>query len=160
MLSATQTDLLRSSPFHPSPLTFVQHRTKSTLETTFRAAAGYCVVPAADSLASSQAKGTVNKGSSSRYMRPCHPSWHESEHTRRKDKNAAIAASFSRLCFVCWVCALRNARFIRHLLKRIEEPMKQFESNQNVLAGKDAKRIIKVTISRDYQGNSLARSSR
>ncbi len=32
----------------------------------------------------------------------------------------------------------------RHLLKRIEEPMKQFESNQNVLAGKDAKRIIKV----------------
>lgn len=34
--------------------------------------------------------------------------------------------------------------FTRHLLKRIEEPMKQFESNQNVLAGKDAKRIIKV----------------
>lgn len=32
----------------------------------------------------------------------------------------------------------------RHLLKRIEEPMKQFESNQNVLAGKDAKRIIKT----------------
>lgn len=32
----------------------------------------------------------------------------------------------------------------RHLLKRIEEPMTQFESNQNVLAGKDAKRIIKV----------------
>lgn len=36
---------------------------------------------------------------------------------------------------------------VRHLLKRIEEPMKQFESNQNVLAGKDAKRIIKVTVS-------------
>ena len=32
----------------------------------------------------------------------------------------------------------------RHLLKRIEEPMKQFESNQNVLAGRDAKRIIKA----------------
>ncbi|CAM9799127.1 unnamed protein product [Ectocarpus fasciculatus] len=37
-----------------------------------------------------------------------------------------------------------NITWSRHLLKRIEEPMKQFESNQNVLAGKDAKRIIKV----------------
>lgn len=40
------------------------------------------------------------------------------------------------------VCSFSTKR--RHLLKRIEEPMKQFESNQNVLAGKDAKRIIKV----------------
>jgi dynein heavy chain len=32
----------------------------------------------------------------------------------------------------------------RHLLKRIEEPMKRFEANQNVLASKDAKRIIKT----------------
>jgi len=32
----------------------------------------------------------------------------------------------------------------RHLLYRIEVPMKQFESNQNVMASKDAKRIIKV----------------
>jgi dynein heavy chain len=37
-----------------------------------------------------------------------------------------------------------NITWSRHLLKRIEEPMKQFESNQNVLAGKDAKRIIKL----------------
>lgn len=37
-----------------------------------------------------------------------------------------------------------NISWSRHLLKRIEEPMKQFESNQNVLAGKDAKRIIKM----------------
>lgn len=37
-----------------------------------------------------------------------------------------------------------NITWSRHLLKRIEEPMKQFESNQNVLAGKDAKRIIKT----------------
>eukprot|EP00814_Leptocylindrus_danicus_P009510 CAMPEP_0116004988 /NCGR_PEP_ID=MMETSP0321-20121206/911_1 /TAXON_ID=163516 /ORGANISM="Leptocylindrus danicus var. danicus, Strain B650" /LENGTH=4605 /DNA_ID=CAMNT_0003473357 /DNA_START=128 /DNA_END=13942 /DNA_ORIENTATION=- len=37
-----------------------------------------------------------------------------------------------------------NIAWSRHLLKRIEEPMKQFESNQNVLAGKDAKRIIKL----------------
>jgi len=37
-----------------------------------------------------------------------------------------------------------NITWSRHLLKRIEEPMKQFESNQNVLAGKDAKRIIKM----------------
>jgi len=36
-----------------------------------------------------------------------------------------------------------NITWSRHLLKRIEEPMKQFESNQNVLAGKDAKQIIK-----------------
>lgn len=40
----------------------------------------------------------------------------------------------------------KNMTKRRHLLKRIEEPMKQFESNQNVLAGKDAKRIIKVRI--------------
>jgi dynein heavy chain len=37
-----------------------------------------------------------------------------------------------------------NITWSRHLLKRIEEPMKQFERNQNVLAGKDAKRIIKI----------------
>lgn len=37
-----------------------------------------------------------------------------------------------------------NIAWSRHLLKRIEEPMKHFESNQNVLAGKDAKRIIKL----------------
>ena len=37
-----------------------------------------------------------------------------------------------------------NITWSRHLLKRIEEPMKQFETNQNVLAGKDAKRIIKM----------------
>eukprot|EP01033_Poteriospumella_lacustris_P002475 gene2475-1807_t len=37
-----------------------------------------------------------------------------------------------------------NIMWARHLLQRIEEPMKQFESNQNVLAGKDAKRIIKL----------------
>jgi dynein heavy chain len=37
-----------------------------------------------------------------------------------------------------------NITWSRHLLKRIEEPMKQFESNQNVLAGKEAKRIIKL----------------
>ncbi|CAM9852973.1 unnamed protein product, partial [Phaeothamnion confervicola] len=37
-----------------------------------------------------------------------------------------------------------NVTWCRHLLKRIEAPMKQFESNQNVLAGKDAKRIVKT----------------
>lgn len=37
-----------------------------------------------------------------------------------------------------------NITWSRHLLKRIEEPMMQFEANQNVLAGKDAKRIIKM----------------
>ncbi|KAL7543927.1 hypothetical protein ACHAXR_013293, partial [Thalassiosira sp. AJA248-18] len=37
-----------------------------------------------------------------------------------------------------------NITWSRHLLKRIEEPMKQFEANQNVLAGKDAKKIIKM----------------
>jgi dynein heavy chain len=37
-----------------------------------------------------------------------------------------------------------NITWSRHLLKRIEEPMKQFESNQNVLAGGGAKRIIKM----------------
>lgn len=37
-----------------------------------------------------------------------------------------------------------NISWSRHLLKRIEEPMNQFESNQNVLAGRDAKRIIKM----------------
>ena len=37
-----------------------------------------------------------------------------------------------------------NVTWSRHLLKRIEEPMKQFECNQNVLAGKDAKRVIKM----------------
>ena len=37
-----------------------------------------------------------------------------------------------------------NIMWSRHLLKRIEEPMKKFESNQNVLSTKDAKRIIKT----------------
>ena len=37
-----------------------------------------------------------------------------------------------------------NISWSRHLLKRIEEPMKRFEANQNVLAGRDAKRIIKL----------------
>ena len=37
-----------------------------------------------------------------------------------------------------------NISWCRLLLKRIEEPMKQFESNQNVLVGKDAKKIIKM----------------
>ena len=37
-----------------------------------------------------------------------------------------------------------NVAWSRHLLKRIEGPMKKFESNQNVLAGRDAKRIIRT----------------
>lgn len=37
-----------------------------------------------------------------------------------------------------------NILWSRHLLNRIEVPMKRFESNQNVIAGKDAKRIIKI----------------
>jgi len=37
-----------------------------------------------------------------------------------------------------------NIAWSRHLLKRIEEPMKQFEANQNLLNSKDAKRIIKM----------------
>jgi len=37
-----------------------------------------------------------------------------------------------------------NIMWSRHLLKRIEEPMKKFESNQNVLSTKDAKKIIKT----------------
>ena len=37
-----------------------------------------------------------------------------------------------------------NITWSRHLLKRIEEPMKKFERNQNVLASKDAKRIIRM----------------
>eukprot|EP00941_MAST-03F_sp_MAST-3F-sp1_P001388 g1388.t1 len=37
-----------------------------------------------------------------------------------------------------------NITWSRHLLKRIEEPMKKFESNQNVLNTKEAKRIIKT----------------
>jgi dynein heavy chain len=37
-----------------------------------------------------------------------------------------------------------NITWSRHLLKRIEEPMKQFESNQNVLAEPGSKRIIKM----------------
>eukprot|EP01138_Halocafeteria_seosinensis_P007479 gb/GECG01007645.1/.p1 GENE.gb/GECG01007645.1/~~gb/GECG01007645.1/.p1 ORF type:complete len:3314 (+),score=514.53 gb/GECG01007645.1/:1-9942(+) len=36
-----------------------------------------------------------------------------------------------------------NITWSRHLLKRIEEPMRQFERNQAVLASRDAKRIIK-----------------
>ena len=37
-----------------------------------------------------------------------------------------------------------NITWSRHLLKRIEEPMKKFETNQNVLASRDAKRIIRM----------------
>jgi dynein heavy chain len=37
-----------------------------------------------------------------------------------------------------------NIMWSRHLLNRIEVPMKRFESNQNVIASKDAKRIIKI----------------
>lgn len=37
-----------------------------------------------------------------------------------------------------------NITWSRHLLKRIEEPMKRFESNQNVLNSREAKRIIKT----------------
>ena len=37
-----------------------------------------------------------------------------------------------------------NISWSRHLLKRIEEPMKTFEANQNVLASADAKKIIRV----------------
>ncbi len=37
-----------------------------------------------------------------------------------------------------------NIMWSRHLLQHIEEPMRHFESNPNVLAGKDAKRIIKM----------------
>ena len=37
-----------------------------------------------------------------------------------------------------------NITWSRHLLKRIEEPMKRFEGNNNVLATKEAKRIIKT----------------
>ena len=36
-----------------------------------------------------------------------------------------------------------NISWSRHLLKRIEEPMREFERNQAVLASRDAKRIIK-----------------
>jgi dynein heavy chain len=37
-----------------------------------------------------------------------------------------------------------NITWSRHMLKRIEEPMKKFETNQNVLASQDAKKIIRV----------------
>jgi dynein heavy chain len=37
-----------------------------------------------------------------------------------------------------------NITWSRHMLKRIEAPMKQFEANQNVLAGKDARKTIKM----------------
>lgn len=37
-----------------------------------------------------------------------------------------------------------NISWSRHMLKRIEAPMKQFESNQNVLASKDARKTIKM----------------
>ena len=37
-----------------------------------------------------------------------------------------------------------NITWSRHLLKRIEEPIKKFETNQSLLAGRDAKRIIKM----------------
>ena len=36
-----------------------------------------------------------------------------------------------------------NITWARHLLKRIEEPMKKFETNPSVLSTKDAKRIIR-----------------
>ena len=41
-----------------------------------------------------------------------------------------------------------NITWSRHLLKRIEEPMKQFESNQNVLDGQGARRIIRMRVCR------------
>ncbi|KAL7522596.1 hypothetical protein ACHAWX_007291 [Stephanocyclus meneghinianus] len=37
-----------------------------------------------------------------------------------------------------------NISWSRHILKRIEAPMKQFEANQNVLASKDARKTIKM----------------
>ena len=37
-----------------------------------------------------------------------------------------------------------NITWSRHLLKRIEEPMKNFEQNHSLLASRDAKRIIKM----------------
>jgi dynein heavy chain, axonemal len=37
-----------------------------------------------------------------------------------------------------------NITWSRHLLKRIEEPMKHFESNQNVLAGKVSVQLRRV----------------
>jgi dynein heavy chain len=37
-----------------------------------------------------------------------------------------------------------NITWSRHLLNRIEEPMKQFETHQGVMSTKDAKRIIKI----------------
>jgi dynein heavy chain, axonemal len=39
-----------------------------------------------------------------------------------------------------------NITWSRHLLKRIEEPMKHFESNQNVLAGKVSSSCVAVSI--------------
>lgn len=39
-----------------------------------------------------------------------------------------------------------NIMWSRHLLKRIEEPMKKFESNQHVLNTKEARRIIKTYV--------------
>lgn len=37
-----------------------------------------------------------------------------------------------------------NITWARHLLQRIETPMKEFETNQNILASKEAKKIIKL----------------
>lgn len=37
-----------------------------------------------------------------------------------------------------------NILWCRHLLKRIEQPMKEFERNPNILATKEAKRIVKT----------------
>eukprot|EP00935_MAST-01C_sp_MAST-1C-sp1_P000949 g949.t1 len=37
-----------------------------------------------------------------------------------------------------------NITWSRHMLKRIEDPMKKFEANQNVLASQDAKKIIRI----------------
>lgn len=37
-----------------------------------------------------------------------------------------------------------NITWARHLLSRIETPMKEFELNQNILASKDSKKIIKL----------------
>ena len=37
-----------------------------------------------------------------------------------------------------------NILWCRHLLKRIEQPMKEFERNPNILATKEARRIVKT----------------
>lgn len=67
-----------------------------------------------------------------------------SHHQRAMHFFIALIALFDVWLDFCCCCGYLTENKRRHLLKRIEEPMKQFESNQNVLAGKDAKRIIKV----------------